>query len=144
MPLLRYFVFVGGALLTLLFAISAFAPPPAVEAAKPNVDLSIVRIHSAQKWPERIVFDTSRPTIPAPQNLVASTLPVVAPQVQPPQKSAAAALPLKKGVREAYAQVTSAPTQHHRADRRKSRNYANPTAIVVAQEPHFGLFGSIW
>jgi hypothetical protein len=141
MPLLRYFIYVGGALLTLLFAISAYAPPPAVEAAKSQADLSIIRIHSDQKWPERVVFDTSRPTMPPPQNVVASTMPSAAPQAMPPQtQKSAVVAPLKRGVREAYAQAPSVSAEA----KRKSLAKNNPTTIIVAQQPHFGLFGNMW
>ena len=60
MPVMRYFVFVGGVLLALLFAANAFMTPlPKVESTQPAVDLSIVRIHSDRKWPERAVYDTA-------------------------------------------------------------------------------------
>jgi hypothetical protein len=146
MPLLRYFIFVGGALLTLLFVVDAFAPPLAVEAAKSQTDLSIIRIHSDQKWPERVVFDTSRPTVPPPQTVVASTMPSAAPQAMPPQtQKSVDVAPLKKGVREAFAQVPSAQDRQRRAEaKRKALARTNPTTIIVAQQPHFGLFGNTW
>jgi hypothetical protein len=144
MPLLRYFVVVGGALLALLFAVSAYLPtPPAVEASKSTAaDLSIIRIHSDRKWPERIVFDTSQPTTPPP-NLAA---PVVAEAI--PQKSAADPH-LKTQVREAYAQLRPNPNElRNREPKRKrksvARNYAGPPMIRVAQQPRFGFFGNVW
>ena len=146
MPLLRYFIFVGGALLTLLFVVDAFAPPLAVVAAKSQPDLSIIRIHSNQKWPERVVFDTSRPTMPPPQNVVMAAIPPAAPQATSPQtQKSAAVVPLKKGVREAFAQAPSAQDRQRRAEaKRKSLARNNPTTIIVAQQPHFGLFGNTW
>jgi hypothetical protein len=144
MPLLRYFVFVGGALLTLLFAVSAVMPAlPAVGASKSTTDLSIIRIHSDQKWPERIVFDTSRPTTPPP-NLAA---PVVAEAI-PPQQNVAALSP-KARVREAFAQLRPNPNESRKPEpkRKKSvaKNYVGPPTILVAQQPHVGLFGNnIW
>src|SRR5437588_12091998 len=67
MPLARYFGVVGGVLLTLLFFLNAFLPkfPEATEVR--TVDKSVIRIHSDRKWPERIVFDTSQPTLIPPQ-----------------------------------------------------------------------------
>ncbi len=60
MPVVRYFFFVGGALLALLFILDAALPkPPAADGPDTEVDLTTVRIHSDQKWPERVVFDTS-------------------------------------------------------------------------------------
>jgi hypothetical protein len=62
MPLARYFSFVGGVLLTLLFILDACLPKPPV-VVKAKVYLPVIRIYSDRKWPERIVFDTSLPTI---------------------------------------------------------------------------------
>ena len=60
MPLTRYFVWVGSVLLTLLFIADAYLPklPPAgaIDELPPAI-----RIHSDQKWPERVVYDTSVP-----------------------------------------------------------------------------------
>ena len=62
MPLMRYFIFVGGALLALLFIADACLPAlPVTVASHSNTDLSVIRIHSDTKWPERVVFDTTRP-----------------------------------------------------------------------------------
>jgi hypothetical protein len=152
MPLLRYFVFVGGALLALLFAVSAFMPAlPVVEAPRFTADLSIIRIHSDQKWPERVVFDTTRPTMPPPRlaaNLAAPVVAEVIPpqkEVIPPQKSVAAP-PLKGKVREAFAQLRPNPNEFHKPKRNPvAKNYVGPPMILVAQQPHVGLFGNnIW
>jgi hypothetical protein len=62
MPLARYFSFVGGVLLALLFILDAYLPKLPV-AAKPTVYLPVIRIYSDRKWPERIVYDTNLPTI---------------------------------------------------------------------------------
>ena len=73
MPLMRYFMYVGGALLALLFIADACLPPlPVAKASRSATDLSVIRIHSDTKWPERVVFDTTRPTItPVPAPVVA-------------------------------------------------------------------------
>ena len=65
MPVARYFLFVGGALLALLFALDAFVPQQVAVAsnAAPSIDKTMVRIRSDQKPPERVVYDTSLPTI---------------------------------------------------------------------------------
>ena len=81
MPVLRYFIVVGTALLVLLFAVDAYLPKlPAADnvstAANATSDLSVIRIHSLQKWPERVEFDTSLPTItPAVPLLAANNVP---------------------------------------------------------------------
>ena len=68
MPVARYFLFVGGVLLALLFALDAFAPQPVAVASNsaPSIDKTVVRIRSDQKPPERVVYDMSLPTIVPP------------------------------------------------------------------------------
>ena len=68
MPVARYFLYVGGVLLALLFAIDAFTPQDVAVASHsaPGLDKTTVRIHSVQKLPERVVYDTSLPTIVPP------------------------------------------------------------------------------
>ena len=65
MPVLRYFLFVGGVLLALLLAVDAFSPQQVAVASNtaPGVDKTVVRIRSDQKLPERVVYDTNLPTI---------------------------------------------------------------------------------
>src|SRR4029077_14047408 len=66
MPLARYFLYVGGALLALLFISDPYLPKlPAADRG--NFRSAIIHIHSDQKWPERIVYDTSLPTVPLAQ-----------------------------------------------------------------------------
>src|SRR5437762_13977340 len=67
MPLARYFGVVGGVLLTLLFFLNAFLPKLPETTEVRAVDKSVIRIHSDRKWLERIVFDTSQPTLIPPQ-----------------------------------------------------------------------------
>lgn len=62
MPLARYFLYVGGVLLALLLILDAYLPQVPV-SERAHVDLPLIRIHSAQKWPERVVYDTSLPTV---------------------------------------------------------------------------------
>jgi len=66
MPLLKYFGWVGSFLLAALFAANWCCSAPIVRAPRSDVpfDQKInIRIHSDQKWPERVVFDTTRPTL---------------------------------------------------------------------------------
>lgn len=82
MPLVRYFLGVGGTLLALLFALNAYLASPVVApvvsvapvTAEAEQFKPMLRIRSAQKLPERIVIDTSLPTIVPPAAvLVAET-----------------------------------------------------------------------
>src|SRR3954471_10354650 len=61
MPLARYFLYVGGVLLALLLVLDALSPKsPMPEQAHAN--LPVIRIHSMEKFPERVVYDTALPT----------------------------------------------------------------------------------
>jgi hypothetical protein len=140
----RYFLFVGGALLALLFAFDAFAPKASADNAThaaAGVDKSVVRIHSNQKWPERIVFDTTQPTIvpkaaPVPQVALAGPEPT-------PEISA------KARVRETFAQfVPVAPKQAETPVQRKRKVAAKSRTsqpMRFAQQQRYGFFGpSTW
>ena len=70
MPLGRYLLFVGAALIAILFLAEPYIPQTADPlGSEARVDTSIIRIKSARKWPEKVVYDTSLPT------LVPSSLP---------------------------------------------------------------------
>jgi hypothetical protein len=66
MPLLRYFGFVGSALLVLLFGLNWYLPQPAAEPVGAVADRPVIRISSIEKLPEPVVIDTSLPTIVPP------------------------------------------------------------------------------
>jgi hypothetical protein len=80
-PLSRYFIFAGSVLIALLFIVdwvwpsSTPAPVQQASSQNPTNDISL-RIQSEQKWPEKVVFDTSMPTIiPPPPVAIAATAP---------------------------------------------------------------------
>jgi hypothetical protein len=73
MPLVRYFVLVGGMLLGLLFFADWYFPTSTEAAATGSyndVDRSIIRIHTRHKWPAAIQMDTGAP-MPTPAPVVA-------------------------------------------------------------------------
>jgi len=80
-PLGRYFVFVGSLILAMLFFADQYlsdSHSQAFQREARDVDRSIIRISSAHRWPERIVFDTNLVTIvPPPQEQL------VEPRVRP-------------------------------------------------------------
>jgi hypothetical protein len=143
MPLLRYFVFVGGALLVLLFVSDAFLPK-APDQVRADSELPVIRIHSDRKWPERVVFDTNRPTIvpAAAANTIASA--------QVP--AAAGEASARTRVRDSLAQLQ--PPEQKRAQltepkkpvarkRTIARRHVPPPVMLVAQQPQqFSLFGN--
>jgi hypothetical protein len=125
-PIARYFAFVGSVLVALLLVANWMWPSAApVEAlgtsAQGSADVPIARIRSTQKWPDKVQFDTSMPTIvlpsaPAPE--VAATVP------PPPATEVAAASPLDARA-EAKPNVQPAPPRkrmaraHHRSSPRQ-------------------------
>jgi hypothetical protein len=142
MPVARYFLFVGGALLALLLAIDAFVPPQLGVAshAAPGIDKTVVRIRSDQKPLERVVYDTSLPTIVPPAATV--------------QAAAAAAPPVVAGtsaqarVRETFAQFV--PTEAKKPEpqvqrkRRIAKSQSTPPKsppMRFAQQSQYGFFG---
>ena len=81
MLVLKYFMYVGGSLLALLLLCAALLPKPPVAdstvASASNVPT--VRIHSQQKWPERVVLDTNAP-MPAPAKVAQAVVAPAEPQ----------------------------------------------------------------
>jgi hypothetical protein len=124
MPLARYFLFAGGTLLALLFALNAYLPSPVVARAPvENVDRPVVRIHSAQKLPERIVIDTSIPTI------------------VPPPVVVAVATPAKTPALDAMAQVT--PSDLKKPDLKKPEHSVPPKRKVAKRQVHQPMVASV-
>jgi hypothetical protein len=149
MFLARYFLYVGGALLALLLIVSAELPQqPATPNTNSAADLPAIRINSDRKWPAKVVFDTSAPTI-VPTKVASNAADVKAPAATVQVASTSAP-------REALAQL--APSDIKKASARKSesklrqrhkvaRRRMYPQPMMVAQQPQFGFgfFGSrIW
>jgi hypothetical protein len=150
MPVARYFLFVGGVLLALLFVIGSYAPqPPVVTASNMDSDKPLIRINSERKWPEAVVFDTSHPPVIAAPVVTAANVPAPAPEISANSR-----------VREAYAQLQpSDPKQMQppaikkmaqlkpQPKRKVAQNRVGPPMVLAAQQPqpHFGFFGnSTW
>jgi hypothetical protein len=114
MPLARYFLYVGGALLALLLVLNASLPPSpeAATATATEFTRPVVRIHSTQKLPERIVIDTSIPTI-----------------IPAPTVVAEAGAPAKIPALDALAQIS--PSDLKSADLKKPEPKAPPKRRVV-------------
>jgi hypothetical protein len=66
MPLMKYFGFAGSALVLSLFELDWLLPRPVSERIRSGTDRSVIRISSAEQLPERVVIDTSLPTIVPP------------------------------------------------------------------------------
>lgn len=95
MPLVRYFTVVGSLLLALLFLADWYFPKLIAAPATAGVDKSIIRLHSAHRWPEATVYDTSLPTIvppPAPSMFAERRPPLPAAQPEAPTQAFAMAI----------------------------------------------------
>src|SRR5580765_6884333 len=66
MPLMKYFGFVGSALVLLLLGLGWCLPQPTAEPVRAGSNKSVIRISSVERLPERVVIDTSLPTIALP------------------------------------------------------------------------------
>ncbi len=152
MPLARYFLFVGGVLLALLFASNAVLPNssstdgPVAGLSDTARDLPTVRIASDRKWPERVVFDTSIQTLvpaPAAKTVIANAGAAVTAPTAVPEYSA------KARERESFAQFRPSDDPKQPAPKQPKRKIAKTKVAspvrLVAQQPQFGLFGnSTW
>ena len=70
MPLIKYFGFVGSALVLLLIGLAWCFPQPLSEPPGGVIDRPAIRIASAEKLPERVIIDTSLPTIVSPSSVL--------------------------------------------------------------------------
>ncbi|MDP1585863.1 MAG: hypothetical protein Q8M18_20800 [Bradyrhizobium sp.] len=147
MPIAQYFLYVGGVLLALLFGVDAFVPKEpvvsSIAAIEAPVASPVFRIRSERKWPERVVYDTSLPTIVPPKVEIAAAADVPAP---------AAEMSAKAQVRESFAQFKPGddpkpevkPVRKRKVAKARAAPPRQP-AMRVAERPQFGFFGNnIW
>jgi hypothetical protein len=141
MPLARYVLFVGAVMLALLFAADAYLPKLPV-AATANADLPVIRIHihSDRKWPERVVYDTSLPTI-IPAQIANTAAGVTVP-------ATVADVSTTTQLREAFAQLHPSDSKKPEPKPQHKRKIAKTRTapmVRVVQRPQFGWFGPrIW
>jgi len=140
MPLAKYFLYVGGALLALLFISDPYFPKlPASDWGDSRS--AVIRIHSDHKWPERIVYESSLPTV-VPVQIANVEANVAAPEIV-----------ASTVVRAAFAQLQP-PNQLSDAKkiepklqprRKTAKRHAAPPARLAARQMQFGWFGNrIW
>ena len=127
LPLRRYFLFVGGGLLALLFLLDAVLPRPARESSASGPNFPPIRIHSELKRPPAVVIDTS-------QRMIA---PVIAAQDDSPAAPAPFVMPDSR-FREGFAQfVLSSNRQTSVSEPKKpERNLLPKRKVVVAHVKH--------
>jgi hypothetical protein len=143
MPLARYFYYVGGVLLALLLVLDAYLPKVQV-AERADANLPVIRIHSDRKWPERVVYDTSVPTIIPAQTASG--------EAGIPGSATVTHAPVKRSEREAIAQMQpsdarqlqqSNPKKREQKLQRKVRiakRHTAPRVFLAARQMQFGWF----
>lgn len=138
MPLARYFFWIGSALLALLLIADACFPKSTTVQTNEDASPVLIRIHSVQKWPERVVLDTSAPM----PRMIADTSPL---QTDPALAAAAAS----DHARNALAQMQTsdaAPSQAAGAKRQEAARHRQRVATrrvtrPVYQQPQYAWFG---
>jgi hypothetical protein len=143
MPVLRYFLYIGGVLFGLLFILDAYLPTPPMPARVHN-NMPVIRIASDRKWPERVVYDTNLPTIvPAPSVTIEARLPI-------PAKDAGASATIRQAFAELQSSEAHQPrrfdAKNREADRPRERKItkrrAAPKTVLVLRQPQFSWFGT--
>ncbi|MBR0955044.1 hypothetical protein JQ591_31795 [Bradyrhizobium canariense] len=144
MPVSQYLLCAGGTLLALLFVADACFPDRPAGHGGPGPSAAI-RIHSDRKLPERVVLDTSQPTIFSIE--IAKAELGAAPSADSPQTPA----------REAFAEIQ--PPDAERLQSRQSmkteakpqrqskiaRRHIERRIRLVARPPQYGWFGDhVW
>jgi hypothetical protein len=89
MPIVRFITWVGLSLLALLFVADWYLPKPLPELADDAINKPVIRIASVQQPPERIIIDTSQPTIVPPPTVVGNA---AQSELSPPLQSYASAV----------------------------------------------------
>ena len=143
MPLAQYFSFVGGVLLALLFILDARFPKlPA--ASKSKVYPPVIRIYSDHKWPERIVYDTSLPTIVSTsiagtEDIIQATETVAAVSTYAKERTAYAMLtPSGEQLQTSNAKMRELKSRHQA---KNIRRRSPAPRFVLARHPQFGWLG---
>ena len=146
MPLARYFVIVGGALMALLFVFDFFSPKASadsgIHSAGP-VDKTTMRIRSEQKLPERIVFDTTQPTIAAKAAQTQTAQTAQTTQAALPGPEPTPEITAKARVRETFAQFAPVEKKADTTVHKKKKTARAPgQPMHVARYSYFGT--STW
>ena len=123
--------------MALLFAFDLFSPKAVADnsvQSAATVDKSTLRIKSEQKWPERIVFDTTQPTIVPKATQTQAALPA---------SEAAPEITATARVRETFAQFVPVEPKKAEPTAKKRKIAKGPGQPVrVARYSYFGT--STW
>jgi hypothetical protein len=137
MPLMKYVVFVGSALVLLLLAMNWLLPDPTAEPVYSSVGRPVIRISSIETLPERVVFDTSMPYMAPPSSVVrvaaqplqsAFTFEKITPGLLPAFSTLAQVTPKTITEKRAPAKITA----KHDPAKKMVTNRAAPQAHIAA------------
>ena len=70
MPLMKYLVFVGSALVLLLLAMNWLLPDPTAEPVYTSTVRPVIKISSIETLPEKVILDNSMPYMAPPSNVM--------------------------------------------------------------------------
>jgi hypothetical protein len=122
MPRMKYFGFVGSALVLLLLAMNWLLPGPNAEPVHGGIERPVIRISSIETLPERVVFDTSMSHMAPPSSVTRVA-------VQPPQ-SAFTFEQITPGVLPTFSTVAQvAPKKSNAAKRDPAKMVATHRAV---------------
>ncbi len=121
MPVVRYVIFTGGALLALLLLADWYLPRPPLHAAGADAAHPLIRIHSENKWPAAVNIDTTMPIVAA--------LPPEGGSDAAPMKDAIP--PKSSPVRQEDAVVT--PPRSTKAAERSRHRVRQPSHVAVRE-----------
>ncbi|MCK1625911.1 hypothetical protein IVA98_22630 [Bradyrhizobium sp. 160] len=139
MPIIRYFVFVGGLLLALLFAADRYLPAPIEHEDATDPDRTTIRIRSARSLPEKIVFDAS-PRNDVPK--IAQDEPIPEPQQVREAMAAMPAAPPAQFKKEPPARISAEPRPHPKQSAKLSKRV--PPERRLAFERYDPFSGGWW
>jgi hypothetical protein len=122
MPLIKYFVFVGSALVLLLIAVGWWFPQPRSEVPEPGGATArpAIRLSSVEQLPERVIIDTSLPMTVSPPSVLQFA-------ERWPQATVTDVNPVSKPV--APAPVSDASTKRKVARQERSNKVADHRAV---------------
>jgi hypothetical protein len=133
----KYFVFVGNVLLTLVLVADWFLPdPPALFPDRSQIESLTIRIASTRKWPEKVVFDTSQPTITIQAAVVLPVEESPAAQAVPrePGETPSMSTPLALPERKPSAPLVVSHRRRLEAKRKVARRIRSRTPVTTGME----------
>jgi hypothetical protein len=132
MPIIRYFLFTGALLLSVLFIVDRYLPAAPDHADATDIDKTIMRIHSARKLPERIVFDTSNPPV------VSAKLPATERSEEQPREALAVMPEVNPGEIARIAPAKKRVAQRSVRSHRLARVTPAPRRLALDHHEFFG------